>query len=39
MLEIMYDLHARPNAATCRVTRDTVLHGANPVYEKRKASA
>ncbi len=39
MLEIMYDLHAQPNAATCRVTRDTVLHGADPVYEKRKASA
>ncbi len=39
MLEIMYDLHAQPNAATCRVTRDTVLHGAEPVYEKRKASA
>ncbi len=39
MLEIMYDLHAHPHAANCRVTRDTVLHGADPVYEKRKASA
>ena len=39
MLEIMYDLHAQPHAATCRVTRDTVLHGADPVYERRKASA
>ena len=39
MLEIMYDLHTQPHAATCRVTRDTVLHGAEPVYEKRKASA
>ena len=39
MLEIMYDLHTHPHAANCRVTRDTVLHGADPVYEKRKASA
>ncbi len=39
MLEIMYDLHAHANVAACRVTRETVIRDADPIYEERKATA
>jgi ATP-dependent Clp protease ATP-binding subunit ClpX len=39
MLDIMFDMHSYADVGVCRITRDTVLHGAPPVYEGRKASA
>jgi ATP-dependent Clp protease ATP-binding subunit ClpX len=38
MLDIMFEVHTKPDVATCRVTRETV-EGKPPVYEARKASA
>ncbi len=39
MLDIMFDMHHHKELGSCRVTRDTVLHGTSPVFGKRKASA
>lgn len=39
MLDIMFDLHSRPDVGLCRITRASVLRGEEPVYEERKASA
>ncbi|MGI9173849.1 MAG: ATP-dependent Clp protease ATP-binding subunit ClpX [Rhodothermales bacterium] len=39
MLEIMFNIHALPDVGICRITAATVLHGSEPVYEERKASA
>ena len=39
MLDIMFDMHHHKDLGSCRVTRDTVLRGTSPVFEKRKASA
>ena len=39
MLEIMFNIHAHANIGSCRITRATVLEGAGPIYEERKASA
>lgn len=39
MLDIMFDMHNHKDLGSCRVTRDTVLRGSAPIFEKRKASA
>ena len=39
MLEIMFNIHTLPDVGVCRITEATVLHGGEPVYEERKASA
>lgn len=39
MLDIMFDMHNHKDVGVCRVTKDTVIKGASPVFEKRKASA
>ena len=39
MLDIMFDLHSTPNVSTCHITEATVRHGAEPIFEERKASA
>jgi len=39
MLDIMFDIHSMTDVASCRITRDTVIHGAEPVFEPHKASA
>ncbi len=39
MLDIMFDIHAHPDLGACRITADTVLHKAAPIYEERRASA
>jgi len=39
MLDIMFEIHSKPDVALCRVTRDTVLKRSEPVFELRKASA
>ena len=39
MLDIMFEVHNHNEIGRCRITADTVLHGAAPVYEKRKATA
>ena len=39
MLDIMFNIHNHADIGVCRITRDAVLHGAEPIYEERKASA
>ncbi len=39
MLDLMFDLHEHPEIGHCRITRETVLDGAPPQTEPRKASA
>ncbi len=39
MLDIMFDIHEHPDIGVCRITKGTVLHGEEPIYEERKASA
>ncbi len=39
MLDIMFNIHEHPDIGVCRITRGTVLHGEEPIYEERKASA
>jgi ATP-dependent Clp protease ATP-binding subunit ClpX len=39
MLDIMFTLHSRMNAGTCRISASTVLYGDAPDFEERKASA
>lgn len=39
MLDIMFDVHNHKDVGSCRVTEATVVQGASPVFEKRKASA
>jgi ATP-dependent Clp protease ATP-binding subunit ClpX len=39
MLDIMFTLHSRMNAGTCRISVSTVLYGDAPDFEERKASA
>ena len=39
MLDVMFDIHDRPDVGVCRLTRASVLDGADPIYEERKASA
>ncbi|MDE2732121.1 MAG: ATP-dependent Clp protease ATP-binding subunit ClpX [Bacteroidota bacterium] len=39
MIDIMYEVHSLKDIGYCRITRDTILHGAKPVYEQRRASA
>ncbi len=39
MLNIMFDIHSLSDIAACRITRETVLHRSEPIYEPRKASA
>ncbi len=39
MLDVMYSAHKFLGTGRCRVTVDTILHGAPPVYEQRRASA
>ncbi len=39
MLDIMFNIHERPEIGVCRITQGTVLLGEEPIYEERKASA
>ena len=39
MLDIMFEIHEHNEIGSCRITSETVLHGAAPVFEKRKATA
>ena len=39
MLDIMFNIHERPDIGVCRITQGTVLQGEEPIYEERKASA
>jgi len=39
MLDIMFSVHGMPDVGLVRITADTVLHGSEPVFEVRKASA
>jgi ATP-dependent Clp protease ATP-binding subunit ClpX len=39
MLNIMFNIHNYAGIGLCRITRSTVLDGAEPIYEARKASA
>ena len=39
MLDIMFEMHQQSDIGLCRITEETVIHGATPHYEKRKASA
>ena len=39
MLDIMFNIHERPDIGVCRITPETVSEGEEPVYEERKASA
>ena len=39
MLEIMFDIHSKNNIARCIITRDTVEHKAEPIFEPDKATA
>ena len=39
MLDIMFNIHERPDIGVCRITEGTVLQGEAPIYEERKASA
>lgn len=39
MLDIMFEIHSMSDVASCRITRETVLHNSEPIYETRKASA
>ncbi len=39
MLDIMFDIHSKSNIARCTITRDTVLHKSEPVFEPQRATA
>ena len=39
MLDIMFDIHSLQDISTCRVTRDAIQTGDEPIYGQRKASA
>ncbi len=39
MLNVMFEIHARPEVGRCRITAGSVLYGEEPIYEERKASA
>ena len=39
MLDIMYRVHTYTGVGRCRITADTIMHGAVPVYEQRRVSA
>jgi ATP-dependent Clp protease ATP-binding subunit ClpX len=39
MLDIMFNVHSTPDVTSCRITRDTIRHKADPVFESRRASA
>ena len=39
MLDIMFEMHQKPEASTCHITAATVRNGAPPLYGERKASA
>ncbi len=39
MLDIMFEMHQKPDVSTCHVTASTVRDGAPPMYGERKASA
>lgn len=39
MLDIMFEIHSMSDVAACKITRETVLHRAEPIFEPRKASA
>ncbi|MFQ5571306.1 MAG: ATP-dependent Clp protease ATP-binding subunit ClpX [Rhodothermales bacterium] len=39
MLDIMFNIHEHPDIGKCRITKASVLHGEEPIYEERKASA
>ena len=39
MLDIMFNIHERPDIGVCRITPETVSEGEEPIYEERKASA
>jgi hypothetical protein len=35
----MFSIHDLPDVGTCRITHAVVTHGAEPIYEERKATA
>ena len=39
MLDIMFDVHSKPDVAACQITAEAVKKGASPIYISRKASA
>ena len=39
MLEIMFNVHEKSNIGRCVITRETVEHKAEPVFEPKKATA
>lgn len=39
MLDIMYRVHSYAGLGRCRITADTIMHGAVPMYEQRRVSA
>ena len=39
MLNIMYELPSLKGVKSCRITKDTILHGKKPVYTKLKKTA
>ena len=39
MLDIMFDIHSKTDIARCRITRETILHGSEPIFEPHKATA
>ena len=39
MLDIMYRVHTYSGVGRCRITAETIMEGAVPVYEQRKMSA
>ncbi len=39
MLDIMFNIHARPDVGSCRITLATVEERVEPIYEERKATA
>ena len=39
MLDIMYEIHTLKDVGFCRITRDTIMYGAKPVYKRLRAQA
>jgi len=39
MLDIMFDVHSKPDVAACNITEDAVKKGMAPIFISRKASA
>ncbi|MEM9666905.1 MAG: ATP-dependent Clp protease ATP-binding subunit ClpX [Bacteroidota bacterium] len=39
MVNIMYDIHTKPDVGVCRITEATIEQGSAPIYEERKATA